>query len=177
MTKFLWTLLFATMLSTHCASAAPPDALLDKSVVISWLEVREQRPVGEPSWLQIKGSEDMKIYVSSAGRIFSEHVYATPRGSGSTGVQIAGEGSARQFEFDGNAMTALMPYGKEGASRIVVTFDAAFAGCTADVVRAKEEPGTTIKVFSKIINRMIEIKSAKISDVTCRVQTGSVIKN
>jgi hypothetical protein len=34
--------------------AAPPKDLFGKSVVITWTESREQRPVGETAWRQVK---------------------------------------------------------------------------------------------------------------------------
>jgi hypothetical protein len=65
--------------------AAPPEELYGKSVIVSWMETRDQRPEGEQAWRSVQGSQALKIYVSEAGRVFNDLTYSTRGGSADRG--------------------------------------------------------------------------------------------
>ena len=156
--------------------AAPPKDLYGKSVSITWTETREQRPVGEEAWRQVAGSQTLNIYVSEAGRVFNNLSYSTRGGSAERKGEIAGSGT-RSHEFNGRSLAVVMPHGVGGATRITADFDDGFASCSAQVTRAREAPGTVIRVYSGIIKRTNEVKSIQVSGVSCSIRNGNVFAN
>ena len=70
-----------------------------------------------------------------------------------------------------------MPHGIGGATRITADFGDGFASCSAQVTRAKEAPGTIIRVYSGIIKRTNEVKSIQVSGVSCSIRSGNVFAN
>jgi hypothetical protein len=157
--------------------AAPPKELYGKSVIVSWMETRDQRPEGEQAWRSVQGSQALKIYVSEAGRVFNDLTYSTRGGSADRGGQIAGQGGNRAITFNGRSLLMMSPHGKGGANRISVDFDSTYASCTAEVLKAKESEATIIKSYSQIIKHMIEIRSIKVSGSACNVRSGNVFGN
>lgn len=90
--------------------AAPPKDLYGKSVRITWTEIRVQRPVGEVSWRQVRGSHTFNIYVSEAGRVFNNESYSTPRGRAQRKGEIVGTGT-RPHEFNDHSLVVVMTSG------------------------------------------------------------------
>jgi hypothetical protein len=176
MSRLAIILLFGLLLP-QTSQAAPPKELYGKSVIVTWTEVREQRTEGEQAWRSVQGSQALNIYVSEAGRVFNNLVYATDRGSANRGDQIAGQGGNRAIAFNGRSLLMMSPHGKGGANRISVDFDSSYASCTAEVLKAKESEGTIIKSYSQIIKHMLEIRSIKVSGSACSVRSGNVFGN
>jgi len=167
-------ILLLGFLLPQASQAAPPKELYGKSVIVTWAEAREQRTEGELAWRWVHGSQALNIYVSEAGRVFNNLVYATDGGSANRGDQIAGHGGNRAITFNGPSMLMMSPHGKGGANRISVAFDSSYASCTAEVLKAKESEATIVKSYSQIINHMVEIKSIKVSGSACNVRSGNV---
>ncbi len=157
--------------------AAPPKELYGKSVIVSWMEAREQRPEGEQAWRSVQGRETLNLYVSEAGRVFNNITATTSGGSADNIGEIAGQGGHRGITFTGRSLLFLSPHGKGGATRINADFDSSYSSCTAEVVKAKELEGTIIKSYSGIIKRKIEIKSIKVSGAACSIRSGNVVGN
>jgi hypothetical protein len=156
--------------------AAPAKELYGKSVAITWTETREQRPVGEQAWRQVSGSQTLNVYVSEAGRVFNNLSYSTKGGSAERKGEIAGSGK-RSINFSNRSLLVLMPWGNGGATRITADFDAAFGSCNAQVTRAKESATSVTRVYSGIIKRVNETRSAQVSGVACSVRSGNVFAN
>jgi hypothetical protein len=169
-------LLFGLALPQTLQAAAPKE-LFGKSVIVTWMETRDQRREGEQAWRPVQGSQALKIYVSKAGRVFNDLTYSTRGGSADRGGQIAGQGGYRAITFNGRSLLILMPHGKGGATRISADFDSSYASCSAEVVRAKESEGTIIKNYSQIIKHMVEIRSIKVSGSACSVRSDNVFGN
>ena len=145
----------------QASDAAPPKELYGKSVSVTWTETREQRPVGEQNWRQVSGSQTLNLYVSDAGRVFNNQSYTTGGGSAERGGEIAGSGK-RSVNFNARSLLVLMPWGNSGATRITADFDAGFGSCNAQVTRAKESAGAVTRVYSEIIKRVNETRSAQV---------------
>jgi hypothetical protein len=170
---FLFCIL--VLLSPNLAYAAPPEQLKGKSVVVSWTETRQQRNVGEPNFRSVNASHSLSIYVSASGRVFSRQVNRTRAGEGGT-EQVAGEGGGayptRTPMFSGQTMTVIGE-AKGGARRTVITFDAAFASCTATTATAFEAGKSSISL-SPITKKQVEIQSVTANGASCSLQTGNV---
>ena len=155
--------------------AAPPNDLYGKSIKITWTEIRTQCPVGDP-WGQVRGSHTYNIYVSEVGRVFNNETYSTRAGSAQVKGEIAETGT-RLHEFNGRSLVVTKPSGVGGATRIIADFDAGFGSCSAQVMRVKEAGGTSIRIYSEIIKRPVEIKSVKVHGESCSVRNGNVFAN
>ena len=164
------------LLLPQVSYAAPPKDLYGKSVIITWTETREQRPLGEQAWRQVSGTETLKIYVSEAGRVFVVHSYTTPGGTAETPGQVVGLGK-RKVDFNGRSLLILEPWGNGGATRITTDFDAGFGSCSTQVTRGKENPTTITRVYSGIIKRVNETRSAQVGGASCSIRGGNVFGN
>jgi hypothetical protein len=157
------------------AHAGPPKELYGKSIVVTWTESREQRPVGDPNWRTVNGTETFDIYVSEAGRVFNRMTAQTPGGRASGKGQIAGEGK-RSVNFSGHSLTAIWQMGAAGGGATLVSadFDAGFSSCSAKVSRGKESPDAIVRVYSNIIKHENEVRRHQVGSVSCRVSSGNV---
>jgi len=163
------------LLSPTLAYAAPPEQLKGKSVVIAWTETRQQRNVGETNFRSVNASHSLSIYVSASGRVFSRQVNQTRAGTGAT-EQVAGEGGGayptRTPVFSGQTMTVIGET-KGGARRTVITFDAAFASCSATTSTGFEAGKSSISL-SPITKKQVEIQSVTANGASCSLQSGNV---
>jgi hypothetical protein len=156
-------------------SASAPAQLRGKSIVVSWTEDRIQRVVGEANFRAVAANHQFDMYISSAGRMFSKMTNTTRRGSGSAEQVGGAPGANRQPVFANQSMTVFMPNRNgSGIRRLSVQFDGSYAGCTANVVRAKAEGAKTMVTTSLIIDGKIEIQSVTVSAASCRLQNGNV---
>ena len=169
-------LLFGLALCQTSYAAAPKE-LYGKSVIVTWMETRDQRKEGELAWRSVQGSLALKIYISEAGRVFNDLTYSTKGGSADRGGQIADRGGNRALTFNGRSLLILMPHGKGGATRIGADFDSSYGSCSAQVVRARESEGTIIKSYSQIIKHTVEIRSITVGGAACSVRSGNVFGN
>ena len=175
MLKLIVVAVFGLFFSQASYAAAPKE-LYGKSVSITWTETREQRPAGEENWRQVSGSQTLNLYVSDAGRVFNNQSYATRGGSAERAGEISGAGK-RSINFNGRSLSVLMPWGSGGATRITADFDAGFGSCNAQVTRAKENAGTVTRVYSGIIKRVNETRSAQVGGSSCSIRSGNVFAN
>jgi hypothetical protein len=160
------------------ARAAAPSQLFGKSVVVSWIEDREQRGASDSHTRHVARNGQFSVYVASTGRPFSRmsYAFATGRGLRSGGKDAVGGESARNVSFSGTSMSVTMPM-QGGARNIAVTFQPGFTGCSAKVLTGKESSGGSIKTRSLIGGGDVEFISVKTSGESCRVQDGNVFGN
>jgi hypothetical protein len=159
----------------QAALAAPPQALYGKSVVVSWTEQRMQRRQGEGEFRAATRQGEFSVYVSSAGRIFNRASMTNPRRGRSGATERVGDTKNRNVSFEGRTMVVIQHGASGGARRIVASFDDGFAGCTAEVIRGKEEGARAIVARSTITpGRAVEIASVKTTGVSCAVKSGNV---
>jgi hypothetical protein len=168
------------------AAMAAPKELYGKSIVISWSEDRVQRQVGETAFQSRLIAGGLSVYVSSQGNVFNRTSAASAQGNrrniASHNYRFQGSrdqvGSAgnSKVSFQGHTMTAIQP-SEHGARLITVTFDASFSGCTAEVIRGKEQ-GANAMVANSMIHPgvKVEIQSAKTSGASCSMKDGNVFE-
>jgi len=151
-----------------------PAQLLGKSIVVGWSEHRIQRNLGATVFAPVTIRHELRLYVSTAGRVFSRLTNINRAGASGSNDQVEGEeGATRVPQFDGRAMSITST--NRGAQRFGIIFAADFATCEAKVRRGEDfGPGATHIGMSKITGRRIEIRSVRTSDATCRVQAGNV---
>jgi hypothetical protein len=124
----------------------------------------------------------MKVCVSSAGRIFNRlsAVSSGGRFSGRTGEseQVSSEPDTaglrqRVARFEGRNSLIDAEF-RAGARRISVSFDAAFASCTARVVNGRQSGAGPTLMRSMVSHQMIEVLSVTTGPVNCEVKEGNV---
>ena len=165
-------------------SPKPADALLEgdeqeklrgKSVVVNWTEKRMQRREGQSVYRPAVRQGTFSVYVSTAGRVFSQISMRNPERGESGKRDLVGEGQRRHISLSGSTMTTVQEAAAGGARRIVITFDAALSSCTAELIRGKEQGADKIVARSLIRPDVrIEIASVKTSEVSCAVKAGNV---
>ena len=156
-------------------SLAAPQTLYGKSVIVAWTEQRMQRRQGEGEFRPATRNGAFSVYVSSNGRIFNRASMSNPRRGRSGATERVGDTKNRNIVFDGRTMVVTQHGGSGGARRIVVAFNDGFAGCTAQVIRGKEEGASAIVAHSTITpGRVVEIASVSTSGVSCSVKNGNV---
>jgi hypothetical protein len=165
-------MVFAIVPSSACAA---PAALLGKSIVLTWSEMRQQRILGEQNFRSVNASHNLSVYVSVAGRVFVRQTIRTRAGTGS-GDQVSGSPESHVVpSFVGRTMTLFSPFRSGGMRRQVITFDAAFTTCAATVAFAKETGRQTAITGSLIDKRhLVEMQSISVANVTCAVHDGNV---
>jgi hypothetical protein len=162
-------------LQGRAAAGAAPAELRGKSVLINWSESRVQRFTDEAGFSSVMIRHELQVYVSATGRVFNRQTNTNSRGASGSTSQIAGQGRGRTPGFAGQMMTIVGTGAKGGARSVVVSFDAGFGSCRAEVIRAKQDGASTMRSSSKIqIGRTVEIKSATASAASCSVRAGNV---
>jgi hypothetical protein len=169
------TTLVAMLLMGEVHAANVPPALLGKSVVVTWNEVRTQREAGQAQFHQVQATHNLALYVSSTGRVFSRQTNRTRSGTGAT-EQVAGDNTATRVpRFQGRSLTLFMPYtGGGGMRRVSVEFDDSYSSCTARVTHARQQGARTQITFSPITKRNVEFQSATASGESCSIRSGNV---
>jgi hypothetical protein len=140
---FLRATALVSLFLVLCSSAGigQPAQLRGKSILMSWSDTREERNVSTGAVRSnIRQVNDIRIYVSTAGRVFSEFTRSSGRNSD---VKLAGTAleSSRQilhWSFEGRSLVAYQHLTR-GARRIAIDFDAGFATCSVSVVNGKED--------------------------------------
>jgi hypothetical protein len=120
----------AFSLAQSSAIAAVPAALMNKTVTTSFT-VSIPATGSNGSTRSASRSVTRTAYISTAGRIFSQH--SRRAGGQSERVERGPEVTANSFRFDGNRLVTALAIGN-GASQLTITFDSGFQSCTAQVV-------------------------------------------
>jgi hypothetical protein len=169
------------MMSAAAASAAEaPSQLLGKTITMGWNEYRVQR-CDDGEMKRGHTSSSLLVYVSEKGRLFTKLSRRSGRsGSNSNDVdpeggnQRAGTGAAGNMNssFEGSNLVVQNAM-QSGARRIQATFDAGFAGCTAQV-RFGKEGGGDLR-HRTMDGKMCNIISTDISGTTCSIRAGNLV--
>ena len=172
--------LIAAIAAPACANAAPPSGLYGKSVIVGWTETRSQRNPGDQAFRPMSIPVELSIYVSEKGnifrRIFSMATSGAKGAKDRAGASGNGGSGAYAVQFQGNSMVANLTSGGYG-SRIQVSFDAGFAGCTAQVIAAKQAGAGTIKKISPATGAIVEIESVSAGSASCSIKAGNTFAN
>jgi hypothetical protein len=114
------------VLLSAMGSQAAPKELYGKSIIVSWGENRIQREVGEASFRSVSAQHEFRVYISTAGRLFSRLTNSTRRGAGSR-QEVGGAGATRvASQFQGQTMTLIVRGGNH-ARQISANFDGSFS--------------------------------------------------
>jgi hypothetical protein len=158
------------------AAAAAPNALIGKSVTVSWNETRSQRDVGEPAFKPVSIPYTFTVYFGTGGHVFKRifAVAASRRASGAD--DKVGGGGGANVSFSGNTLVGTNSFGG-AARRIQVTFDGGFSSCSAQVVTAKLAGAKTATVKSIATGGMVEFESVSAGSATCSIAQGNPFAN
>ena len=162
--------------SLSAALAAAPAQLYGKSVRITWGEQRMQRIVGQENFRSVTAQQELSIYVSANGRVFSRMTFSTRAGTGKN-EQVAGEGGATRVpSFAGRSLQLFMPF-QGGMRRVAVEFGDGFGSCSAGVTYPIQEGGRPRVGISPIIKQPIEFQSITASGAKCSISEGNALAN
>ncbi|MFM1814788.1 MAG: hypothetical protein RLZ98_1483 [Pseudomonadota bacterium] len=167
-------------------AASAPAGLRGKTVTVSWTAVRNMKRGPGRDWEDVRRSFTKRFYVSTKGQLFfrtsadssggkSGSIERVRKGRGK-GAMTYGGGPGR-IQWSGNSMTITAVRKSGGAGRISISFNGNFSGCSARVIVAKEVGAKVIVSKSIATGKRIEIRSARISGVSCSVQDGNAFAN
>lgn len=157
-----------------------PAGLQGKSAIVSWVENRTQKNVGEERTQTVGVPYTYRVYFSGAGRPFARLTVANQRGETASRERVGtGEGSrdggARSLQMKGNTLVATSGHGG-GARRIQVNFDGG-SSCNANVILGKQSGASKIIMKNIVTNKQMEILSVTTSGASCSLQNGNVFGN
>jgi hypothetical protein len=153
-------------------SCGQPAQLRGKSILLWWSDSRAERVLSTDTVKHISQVNDIKLYVSTAGRVFSEFDRRSGRNSN---VKLGFSGSSNQilnWKFEGSSIAAYQHFTR-GARRIEINFDAGFTSCSVRVLNGKE--GGTQPILTQNFQHtetketVIEVTATK-----CTIRDGNV---
>jgi len=179
---FASVIVAALLACARHAAADAPTALYNKTVVLTWTEHRVQRAdSGEVH--ESTTVSNFAIYISTAGRLFSEFTRRNPR-SGRSNSSLQGPdgatttsgmgASARSTRFEGRQLISDSKM-RSGARRILVEFDGGFTGCALMVIYGKE--GGAPQYHRAMDGRMYHILSTDVISPRCQIKAGNAFAN
>jgi hypothetical protein len=157
-----------------------PAALHNKSVVLSWTEYRVQKAdAGDIA--RSTTHSDFRVYISSAGRLFSRFTRQNPKSGRSNTTALSPDGKLtasgvgqgrRTARFDGRQLVSENSM-SSGARRIQADFDASFRRCTLRVIYGKESGAD--QRHRGMDGRMYTIISTDVSAQSCTIRDGNLV--
>lgn len=168
----------AACLLSSSAIAQAPGELHNKSIVLSWNEVRVQRAeAGDVK--RNTASSRLIVYVSSSGRLFSSLSRRGSLGAGNDtkagpdGTRQSGTGAGNlNPAFEGSQLNIVSTM-QGGARNVQATFNAGFSRCSLRVVFGKEG-GADIR-HRAMDGRMYTILSTDVSGASCSIRPGNAL--
>jgi hypothetical protein len=159
---------------SNTAAAQAPRQLYNKTVAFSYTTQNLMRDADGKTHSGQTGIS-YTFYISSAGRIF-ERSSRSPAGGASQGGQFGPDSGAKSktgethsVRFEGNKLVSLRGF-VTGASRTVVSFDAAFSSCTVSVQQGREGGVFKRKGTDGVLREFLSIT---VSGETCSVREGN----
>jgi hypothetical protein len=173
-------LLFALAAPGTAGAQGAPAALHNKSVVLTWTEYRVQKAdAGDIARSNTRS--DFRVYISSAGRVFSRFTRHNPNSGrsntsalspdGKLSVSGVGQGS-RTARFDGRQLVSENAM-SSGARRIQADFDPSFRSCILRVIYGKEAGAD--QRHRGMDGRMYTIISTDVSAQSCSIRAGNLV--
>jgi hypothetical protein len=162
------------------AADTAPAALHNKTVVLTWTEKRSQK-ADSGELKHPTTTSDFRIYVSSAGRLFSRFTRTDLRSGRSNSSELAPDGNIsfagigqglRTTRFEGSRLTSDNKM-RSGARRIQAEFDADYRGCTLRVIYGKE--GDAPLYHRAMDGRMYTVLSIDVIAPACSIKDGNLI--
>jgi hypothetical protein len=179
--SFLMSLVsLAVLVPASVQAGSAPTQLLGKSVTVDWTETREQRVEDDPHVTTQLHLTNLKIYVSSSGRLFSELTRVNQRTRGRTpsatgqqgpGDKASSRGAPRVVHFEGGSLIVDQQRGDIGARRVTVNFGSNYTTCTATLIEGKSGAGP-IHTTGMISGHSVTIYSMQVSTPKCSISEG-----
>lgn len=158
----------AAFLAMTSPSGAAPQAMLDKTIEISFVVSIPARSSAGQS-LTARRSVQKVMYVSRAGRVFSRTARQAGRASETKDVAPGGADGAPRIE--GNTIVGTLGF-TSGASRLVISFDNSFQNCTASMIMGREG-GKALNWKGIDGNVYTATGPAAVSTPSCSVKSGN----
>jgi hypothetical protein len=178
---------------TLCASGMArcetfPGLLLGKSVTVKWALHRQQRFESTGAVVSRTINASLQIYVSTAGRAFSqESVSFSGTGGLRGGPRPVGgayqENRAPDDPESRRGVNVVHAEGRglvvdrqmiDGARRVSITFDAGYGSCNARVIFGREGGAGALRGRSRVNGEPFEVLSSEVSTPSCSVRSGNV---
>ena len=166
------------LIATTAYAAEAPKALYGKSILLSWVEERQQSSEAEPQprWLRVPLT--LTIYVSTAGRIFARVSASSATRTGKAeGIGLEAKtksGGVRVARFDGRALTVTSTF-VGGARNISVDFDDAYRTCSVSVILGKSAGASKLIMPNLALGGVVEVHASRISGNSCAVRDGNAL--
>lgn len=173
MTNFLGRscLIGVALAISASANAAVAPQLLNKTVVIAWLESITEK--GEDGRVTTHPANRERIaYISSAGRVFLRVINTLPGGQGIY-ENAPGDSPSGSLAFQGSNMMVGTSVFSGFARRLTVTFGPSFTTCNASVVYGKS--GGSRKWKSPDGKRIYEAIAISVGATSCSIKDGNIL--
>jgi hypothetical protein len=157
---------------SYPALAAPPSALFNKTIRISYAIYRPNRGA-DGSSVTTPRRTSMTIYISSVGRVFDK----TIRRNGKFGrdSEYAPEQTSGSFQFSGSKMVGTARSGN-AAKQMTVAFDSNFQSCTVEI-RSGGENGSPMVWTGLNGIKYTATGPATYSAQACSIEAGNGLSN
>ena len=180
----LLPIVFMSLSTVVCAAQQIPAALLGKSVVVNWTDIRVEREVSAAGTTQSPSDFTISIYVSSQGHIFSlyDRRHSQKDQSANIDRQVGSVGSiiadsrrlALSWQFENGNLSADQQF-IQGARRVSIDFDSSYKRCAVKVIYGKGAGNENIRYLSRESGRELELLESRITSTKCRVLHGNVL--
>lgn len=155
------------------AFSAPPPQLYNKTIRVGWTQSMTMKLLATGSQISATPRFERTIYVSSSGRIFVRgHALQSGRGAlVSRTVERGPEESGSTTNFQRNQIVNFGSRKGDGvATRVTVSFDPAFASCTASVNVGKTGPNPKITGIDGTDRELIDVS---VGAASCSMSDGN----
>lgn len=164
---------------------AAPSRISGKSVAVAWTENRVVTPEGQTNPIYMIASEELRIYVSDTGHIFSKpsstyevggrgyHRAQSVESLQGPSDSAASRGRTRALRFEANVLIVDTKW-ESGARRVSIHFDGSYASCNAAIIQGKEGGARAMTLKSNISEQMMKIQSIQTSAASCTIRDGNI---
>jgi len=158
----------------------PPPQLLGKTILVEWVETRERSLGNDPRVNTTMLASSLRIYVSTAGHLFSElsesvqggGVRGSASGQQGPGDMSASRGAPRLIHFERGSLILQQNRGDIGARQINVSFDNGYTSCTAHLIEGRQPGGKPIRMTGTVSGMPLKIYSLQHSAPRCSISEG-----
>lgn len=183
--RAFWMFLLLTAVCPTAVRAAPAE-LYNKTIIVTFSETRVVKfTTGTDTTIRFEN--DIGIYISSAGRIFSRqgltHMGTAGRRARAASLTdrdptggVKGGGAGRVgtgFRFVGRSLVSRTQY-DSGAVQITISFDQGYQSCSVSILRGKEE-GAPGVVMSGGGRRLRMITGGGFGGMSCSIRNGNLL--
>lgn len=169
------------LVTSDAQAAQIPSALLGKSLTLTWSENWNAHDALSDTAKYFPVSSNIKVYISTHGRIFSSLERAAGKGKrhqvSKTFDQVSSEGKGLlHWQYLEDGLVADQPLA-EGDRRLNVRFSNNFSSCELKILIAKL--AGTNQIHSHSMSRLYEWDEVHITveSTSCQVSDGNILAN